>query len=1784
MSTTVLTAAPTNVPPTTRPRSRIDMPPLQSRGAPKKFSGRSHDVTKFINHCSKLFTQNNVFSDVEKVECMAEYCSRNVLHILEGMKNYATPDWAILCTDMEHMFDADKDLQRHRPTDLRKLAEKWRKKPIKTMSTWRKYLRQYTTIAGWLVQQKLIDETESSRYLWHGIHSRLRHTIENRLLAKDPKRDMTVPFTQDDIVSVVDAMFKRGRFDADIDSSESDSEDTELESDSDSSESDISDSDDELHYKKKKKKSKTSRSKPATKKKVAHTRESQVPGIVHKPATATPTDNSGDVGDLVKRLSKMSLDDQEYNYLYYKATSLDPLVARCIRAPNLTITSAPLPPLPPNNFRNNRYIAPPNQLGPNPNANQPQMQPGDRSCWGCGEKGHGLWECPIMAEPIGKGDLKRGERGIEWKDGSLLRRFNQQGETLHHAYIRQRAERLGPQAAVAQSNLTYATMVPADCNQGTNKDPILPVFVQSTTSDDELTRIFAVTRSSDKVQRAVPYQVPQGNNRPNTRAQVKRTGAELEGIPNSVKATEKSVEARIKMEAVDPAPIPVQHPVDQIDHRVDFSREDTIMEDDEPIEQDTEQVLKTANQPPKLSKRAGPRKSAVSAYVNHQDILNQMLNGKLDISNGQALAISPMLANALIEVLRLKNSGRESAVSNFVGEVSDVCQNDDIVPNSETPVLLSATNPNSIVAATFITRDRQRLIRLQVVINGKMVIAIVDTGSMLNVVSRAAWRTYMSHHSMDITRHINMGDANGGQAQLRGYLKDVSMVMGGVETTASFWVGDKVPFEVLLGRPWQRGNYVSIEERRDGTYLVFKDPDSGDNRYELLVDEGDETSDSSNNLTEISPTFMPGTFMMEVLESLTDSNESQDWSEIDSNIAEASQSDSGLEEISSCEGPSELEIEIFGHSDSEMSSDNDSMPSLQPCTPLLHSPHPAFPPTSTTEHSPPVKSPICPTCEVLINAGLFRNVNDWRTELADFSVDANHLLSEITHSHPASGLNDVTVHTFYTSFVSLQNYEIIEHPVEAPHATYIPLLVADPLQFASLYPSPHLSSAEARSCMQGFLVMHPELLWLGMHFRLTPLAFVERINALIDMHRYRIGLPTTAGPILGNTECGLAQEEFPTGVFDLRRIGTNPNLFLQLIRDHITGSLTDHDICLISLYFQLRPQLIPHAIFTQQDPIQFIHSILCLLRHLPEFSLVFTGHLPLPGLLFNVSLAPILSTAMSDGHGSFALPRTYSPIYSPSSSLPAPPSSPNVEWTVEELQYPTEPYNSTGHYRMHTHYDANRIVTDSTTDFGPSRDAPVAGDAPSRYTSRRLDDLLSVPPPPASLLLSTTPVSLPAMHTLIVPNMARKPAAGSCYGCGEPAHIATKCRNNNGLRPGTAIPRIPKRRRELSNSPTPIEYTPTIDPALTTPALVSPPPVPPRPRTSILWDLPVRIKSTTLETVLQAAQMICDLSATHTEPYPAYDPRLRQREDARRDDNRVHSSIERYYNDDREAALPKILISLLEGQVQSEATLHEAGTILPGTALYLEYLRVLTLPADLADLDRISVHPHADWEPFIAIGYEILSWHINSATVRELRLLNPTPIHLEIIPHSTSYRLHPNDLQVRFYAAIRQEIEIVLRGVVSLCAVSLDYYNPATAQYRAQRDIRKCWVETSRLPRTYLVTPVPSLPLMCPNDRVAIDSLHHPLMHQFEVDFLRRASTELKRARHNHAYRELARLIKLFTRMDSPYQETLSRMFLSRIFEQTGEIEIYAPEDFHPTTPESSRPVTPDEYYENNSN
>ena len=123
--------------------------------------------------------------------------------------------------------------------------------------------------------------------------------------------------------------------------------------------------------------------------------------------------------------------------------------------------------------------------------------------------------------------------------------------------------------------------------------------------------------------------------------------------------------------------------------------------------------------------------------------------------------------------------------------------------------------------AVFTPRSRGQLIKLKMKCDGIPITAIIDTGSQLNIAHKNVWLHALSR-PMDITKKIVMGDANGGEGTLSGFIADVPLKCGNVVTYANLYVGSQAPFDLLLGRPWQRGNYISIDERVDGTYLQFK--------------------------------------------------------------------------------------------------------------------------------------------------------------------------------------------------------------------------------------------------------------------------------------------------------------------------------------------------------------------------------------------------------------------------------------------------------------------------------------------------------------------------------------------------------------------------------------------------------------------------------------------------------------------------------------------------------------------------------------------------------------------------------------------------------------------------------------------------------------------------------------------------------------------------------------------------------------------------------------------------
>lgn len=305
--------------------------------------------------------------------------------------------------------------------------------------------------------------------------------------------------------------------------------------------------------------------------------------------------------------------------------------------------------------------------------------------------------------------------------------------------------------------------------------------------------------------------------------------------------------------------IPEQRPAIQ-KPRYDGGREDAIMEDvsngKERRERGTatgpkqgKSIAKEVNLPPAEEKRV-PRHSDISANVKPADLLDQILNTRLDVGVGEILGVSRELSNLLHERLRVKAQRLSSH----------------ILP----PQISAYTLPEPYERIRELIRARQpvpppsnngnHLIQIEMQCGGRDLAAIIDTGSQVNIISHELCSKKIKR-PIDFRKSMRIYDANGNQGLLSGLIRNVLLSCGDVKTMANLWVSKNAPFGLLLGRPWQRNNLITIDERRSGTYLVFKDSITNEPRRELLVgasNENSQTPEWRSAGTESAPTLFVG--------------------------------------------------------------------------------------------------------------------------------------------------------------------------------------------------------------------------------------------------------------------------------------------------------------------------------------------------------------------------------------------------------------------------------------------------------------------------------------------------------------------------------------------------------------------------------------------------------------------------------------------------------------------------------------------------------------------------------------------------------------------------------------------------------------------------------------------------------------------------------------------------------------------------------------------------------------
>jgi len=855
--------------------SILTMPLPETKAAPEKFRGRYNKIKSFLIHYELLLEQNNVLGEKDKCELVTRYCSRKVTEFIQALPSYSDKKWENLKADLLKYYDADLDNKKYKVRDLVKMVKGCKEKKMKTLSQWREYGRKFITIGGWLLKKSKISVDEYATYYWNGIPKALRTKLENRLLARNPNRSLSTPFKVEEINEGVEALLQRDRFDMNFAGSD-DERDSDDDEDGDDESSD-SDDEDELRRLRRqiRKKAKYSKKKHPVSDSDDSDEEEIFPSR-NKAAKDLKRKINGkeepEIEALIRQLNAMTVDDPGYAALVFRALKLDPDVMKVIRPPVFvsrpTIPHSPVYPRPPQKFQPQ---TPPHMTPrfppPKPFTRRPLD---DDSCFACEMRGHRMSMCPVMQELEAKKVVMRNGMGrYAFTDGRPIRRLP--GENLvsaiqnddlykakdklesHLIRVVEQNNDKGLTNEIYYGNLDSDTSTSEEeyyDSESCDEILVSAAVMNSHQNDEEHTKFkfaYPVTRS-EKLATAKRREAMEAEyQQPKTRRQAK---AKENGAQES-----KKVEPRKNDRVIGPVireqpkkempnkmqvPVPIgdqkpkngeknkrngreeklgnQRPIDVRAPEYNGRKDDAIMED---VTNTAGHVRSNKHLPGEAQEKARPRdvtpatsqtpekhtrQSEVSAQVKTVGVLNQVLNTRIDLAIGEVLGISKDLSALLGDKIKLKTSKPSVPVA--------------------TALPISATS--------FYAKNRGLLIQLHMQCEGRPIKAIIDTGSQLNIVNKAICDSKIIR-PIDSREKISIADANGGQGKLEGMVANVPLNCGEVSTKATLYVGTHVPFELLLGRPWQRGNFVSIDERVNGTYLLFKDPETLKPRYEILV-------------------------------------------------------------------------------------------------------------------------------------------------------------------------------------------------------------------------------------------------------------------------------------------------------------------------------------------------------------------------------------------------------------------------------------------------------------------------------------------------------------------------------------------------------------------------------------------------------------------------------------------------------------------------------------------------------------------------------------------------------------------------------------------------------------------------------------------------------------------------------------------------------------------------------------------------------------------------------------
>lgn len=794
----------------------IDLPHPRSRESPR-FSGKPRDLCDFLFDFQLLIERHHLTEE----ECffhIIRYVVSPVRDTITGMVEYqgtaTTPrSWKTFLKAFQDLYDFAKTERKYTIKDLTRFIDKTRhSRKFTSLSDYNRYMRRFLRIAGWLAARKKVDLEINHRNFWLGLPKATQKKLEDRILQKNPTIDRTVPYSFATITEAAEHIFDDTVF---YDAYASDSDDADehkptrkinrrkkkYDTDSEDSDSDLnsSDSDDtdpedavslrkyqrmeRLKKEKEKEKEKEKGKEKEKERKPKKTPQTRTPQQQYTdlPLAMDVDEEMDEVPGLIGKLQNMRLDDPAYAGTWFTIIRRAPDMKDYLDPP--LRRSAPTPT--PRSFPSSATAAPSMSY----------------ACYFCGEQGHGTRRCPKAEEMVNAGKISRNDQGrIAWVDGTTVSR--NRDETLYAAVQRQLATSTNP-IPVKRTNVILATSLPAP--QEPDSDDASYTEDRSEGYVCRIKKAYPVARAKEE-RRAERKQVRfEGVFPPGRPTKIGPPGTTENTLPPQPLPTPASMSSPAKATKITPTAVqpPGFNPYDS----------DEVMEDIEHIQaphhrakDPRPQVTKTTNPNPKQKKTDGPKmQTSLGRQVDVNSLVRKVLGTPLSISLGDFLGSAPHCSKILKDYLTVTRPTTLAPTETPVGKTNLIADPSDV----------------NYLRSQYLDRSTV-LISLKVSFdNGVTTKALIDPGSEMDLINPDTWMAIQT--PMDPSAKLVMEDAGMHFLPLQGVCRNVKLKAGDLSTTADLWVA-RIAFPLLLGRPWQRRNKISIEEKKSGTWLCHRGP------------------------------------------------------------------------------------------------------------------------------------------------------------------------------------------------------------------------------------------------------------------------------------------------------------------------------------------------------------------------------------------------------------------------------------------------------------------------------------------------------------------------------------------------------------------------------------------------------------------------------------------------------------------------------------------------------------------------------------------------------------------------------------------------------------------------------------------------------------------------------------------------------------------------------------------------------------------------------------------------